>query len=407
MFFALLMGFASGLPLLLTGKTLQAWLHDEKVTLTTIGLYALVGLPYTLKFIWAPVFDINIFKGFGRRRGWMLVNQLGLVLFIFLLANFKPSQMELAFVLLALGVSFFSACQDIAIDAFRRDSLQENELGLGSTMYLYGYRVAMLISGAVALAMADYMNWKQVYISMAVVMLISTLPTLFADEPEAHTSGPKNLYDSVILPFKDFLSRENAILILSFILLYKVGDTIAGAMSTPFYLKIGFSKTQIAAITKVLGLVSTLTGAFIGGAIILKAGIYRSLWLFGILQSLSTLGFALLAKMGAVTWLLAGVICFEDLSGGMGTAAFMAYLASLTNKQYTATQYALLTSIMGVPRVLISSASGALADFLGWFLFFIFCAITALPGLLILLKLKPNPPQEAPPQKEFIASSTR
>lgn len=390
MVIALLMGFSSGVPLLLTSKTLQAWMVDVQVDLRIIGIFALVGLPYTLKFLWAPLMDMWVPPFLGRRRGWMLICQIGVVISISGIAfsNHKATPWITAF--FALLISFFSASQDIAVDAYRRETLSDNELGMGSTLYIYGYRVAMLLAGALALFLADHIPWFLVYLLMAAFMSVGIATTLLSPEPDVGVEPPKTLRESVVLPFLEFFKRKGAIAILLFVLLYKMGDNIAGAMTTPFYLIIGFTKTEVAAIAKTLGLFSTLAGAFVGGAVIFRVGIYRSLWIFGIMQALSTGFFAILAQTGPNNWILAFVIGYEDFSSGMGSAALIAYSASLCNKRFTATQYALLSSLTGVPRALFATTTGFLAEGLGWTWFFIVCALLAIPGLLLLLYLSPE-----------------
>jgi len=389
MLVALLMGFSSGLPLLLTGSVLQAWMTREGVDLGTIGLFALVGLPYTLKFLWAPLTDRYCPPFFGRRRGWLIAVQLLLMTSISVLGRTQPANSILTVAVAAWLVAFFSASQDIVIDAYRREALSDNELGLGASLYVNGYRVGMLLASGGGLIMADYMSFSLVYQVMALVMLAGVLTTLFAPEPDIHGSIPASLQDAVIQPFLDYFRRPNAVLILLFILLYKVGDTMASNMTTPFYLDIGFSMTEIGAVVKLFGFWATIIGSIAGGILILKTGIYRALWGFGILQALSTAGFALLAQTGYNLPLLAGVIAFENLSAGMGTAAFIAFMASLTNRKFTATQYALLSSLMGVPRVIVAAPTGYFADWLGWTAFFSACALIAIPGLLLLSRFRP------------------
>jgi len=388
MLVALLMGFSSGLPLLLTGSVLQAWMTDEGVDLGTIGLFALVGLPYTLKFLWAPLTDRYCLPFFGRRRGWLITIQLALALSIAGLGWMQPAQTPFTVAVVAWLLAFFSASQDIVIDAYRRESLADNELGLGSALYVNGYRIGMLLASGGGLIMADLIGFSMVYQFMAVIMLVGILTTLFAPEPEIAAGTPATLKDAVVQPFVDYFRRHHALLILLFILLYKVGDTMASHMTIPFYLDIGFSKTEIGAVVKLFGFWATIIGSIIGGIVILRTGIYRALWGFGILQALSTAGFAVLAQVGySLPW-LAGVIAFENLSAGMGTAAFVAFMASLTNKQFTATQYALLSSLMGIPRVIVAAPTGYFADWMGWTVFFTLCALIAIPGLILLTRFR-------------------
>tara|TARA_R110002074_G_scaffold373069_1_gene548717 strand:+ start:2149 stop:3390 length:1242 start_codon:yes stop_codon:yes gene_type:complete len=388
MLMALLMGFASGLPLLLTGSVLQAWMTDEGVDLTTIGLFALAGLPYTLKFVWAPFFDRFTLPFLGRRRGWLFSAQICLVAAIFYLSLQQPSISPAGVAIAALLLTFFSATQDIVIDAYRRETLSDNEQGLGASLYVNGYRMGMLLASGGGLILADIVEFSTVYQLLALIMLLASLPTLFAAEPASTQKRPKTLQEAVIQPFVEFFQRREALFILLFILLYKVGDTMASNMTTPFYLDIGFTKTQIGTVVKLFGFGATITGGLLGGLLILKMGSYRALWSFGVLQAISTAGFVLLNLVGPSTPLLAGVIAFENLSAGMGTAAFIGFMASQTDKRFTATQFALLTSLMGVPRVLIAAPTGWMAEIMGWGGFFIFCTLIAVPGLLILLRFK-------------------
>jgi len=392
MLVALLMGFACGLPLLLTISLLQAWMKEEGVDLTVIGLMALVGLPYTLKFLWAPFLDRFTLPFFGRRRGWLLVAQVALILSIVGLGLTDPGNNPWMVAFAAFLVTFFSASQDIVVDAYRREDLSDEELGLGSSLYVNGYRVGMLLASGGGLIMADHMSFSLVYVIMAVCMLPGVLTTLLAPEPDVYAGTPKSLKEAVIGPLVEYFSRSGAVWILAFILLYKIGDTMASAMTMPFYLDIGFSKTEIGAVVKLFGFWATIAGSLIGGVLMLRMGINRSLWIFGFLQALSTAGFAILAKIGYNIVLLSGVIAFENLSAGMGTAAYVAFMASITNKKFTATQYALLTSLMGIPRVMASAPTGFLAKNIGWEGFFIFCTLIAIPGMLLLFKFAPwNP----------------
>ncbi len=389
MLVAMVMGFSCGLPLLLTISVLQAWMKEEGVDLAVIGMMALVGLPYTIKFLWAPLLDRYTLPFLGRRRGWMLVAQVALALAIAGLGNTNPANSPWMVAFAAFWVTFFSASQDIVVDAYRREDLTDQELGLGSSLYINGYRLGMLLASGGGLIMADHMPFSMVYMIMALGMLPGILTTFFAPEPDTPAGIPRSLKDAVFNPLVEYFSRRGALWILAFILLYKIGDTMASAMTTPFYLDIGFTKTQIGAVVKLFGFWATIAGSLIGGICMLRLGIPRSLWIFGILQALSTAGFALLAHIGpSLSW-LAGVIAFENLSSGMGTAAYAAFMASITDKRFTATQYALLTSLMGVPRVLAAAPTGLLAKTFGWQGFFICCTVIALPGMLLLLKVAP------------------
>ncbi|MES9899784.1 MAG: AmpG family muropeptide MFS transporter [Sedimenticola sp.] len=379
-----LMGFACGLPLLLTGSLLQAWMTEEGVDLATIGLFAFVGLPYTLKFLWAPALDRFTPVFLGRRRGWLIMAQFALVAALSSLAFSNPGVDTYGVAVAALLVTFFSASQDIVVDAYRREALSDNEQGLGASLYVNGYRVGMLLASGGGLIMADVMSFTAVYLCMAGIMLLGICTTFFAPEPEASEGSPRTLRDAVVLPFVEYFRRNDAVVILLFILLYKLGDTMASHMTIPFYLDIGFSKTEIGAVVKLFGFWATIVGGLVGGVFILRIGTYRALWGFGILQGISTAGFAVLALVGNSLPGLAAVIAFENFSGGLGTAAYIAFMASLTNKKFTATQYALLTSFMGVPRVIAAAPTGFMAEWMGWFSFFMFCALIALPGLLLL-----------------------
>jgi len=384
-----LMGFSSGIPPLLIGSTLRAWMTEEKVDLTVIGIFSLVGLPYALKYLWAPLMDRYVPPFLGRRRGWMLITQIALMAVISVLGFSSPAQMPWRVAVLAFLVAFFSASQDIVVDAYRREVLTDEELGLGSSLGINGYRIALLTSGALALFLADHFPWKVVYLLMAGLILVGIVTTLSASEPRRNITPPGSLKEALVEPFLDYFKRKEALGILAFVLLYKIGDQMASDMATPFYLKIGFTKTEIAAIAKTFGLGATISGALLGGILMLRLEINRSLWIFGFLQMVSTFCFSLLAQAGPSKPMLAGVIAFENLSGGMGTTAYAAFMASLCNVRFTATQYALLSSLIGIPRVFASAPTGYLAKHLGWSQFFIVCGLAALPGLLLLSRFAP------------------
>ncbi|MGD9231152.1 MAG: AmpG family muropeptide MFS transporter [Desulfobacterales bacterium] len=395
MLVALLMGFACGLPLLLTGTVLQAWMKDQGVDLTVIGMMSLVGLPYTLKFFWAPVLDRFTLPFLGRRRGWLLVAQIALMFSISGLGVTDPGKNPWVVAFAAFLVTFFSASQDIVVDAYRREDLPDKELGLGSSLYVNGYRVGMLLASGGGLIMADYMPFFMVYQIMAACLLPGVVTTLLAPEPKINVGTPETMREAVFDPLTEYFSRRGALWILAFILFYKIGDTMASAMTIPFYLDIGFSKTQIGAVVKLFGFWATVSGTLIGGVIMLRLEINRSLWVFGLLQAVSTAGFAVLARVGNSLPLLSTVIAFENLSSGMGTAAFIAFMASITHKKFTATQYALLSSLMGVPRVMASAPTGFFAKNMGWESFFIACTLMAAPGMLLLFKFAPWNPKKA------------
>ena len=388
MLVALMMGFASGLPLLLTGSTMQAWLKDSGVDLAMIGAAAVIGLPYTLKFLWAPVFDRYTLPLLGRRRGWLALSQLALVLALLALSLSNPASSLWGVACAALLVTFFSASQDIVIDAYRRESLSDRELGLGSAMFVNGYRVGMLLAGGGGLILADLLTFPKMYQLMALFMALCIVVTLVSPEPAEASGKPRTLREAVIEPFLEFFQRPEAIAILAFILLYKLGDTLASAINVPFYLDLGFSKSEIGAIAKLFGFWATLIGGTLGGIWILRIGLYRSLWLFGFLQMASTFGFVLLAQTGYNLPMLTGVIAVENFTGGLGTAAFVGFMGAMTDRRFTATQYALLSSLMGVPRVILSTPTGWMAGEMGWTMFFILCTVLAIPGLVMIRRFK-------------------
>jgi MFS transporter, PAT family, beta-lactamase induction signal transducer AmpG len=388
MLIALLMGFSSGLPLLLTGSVLQAWLSDGGVDLAHIGLFALIGLPYTLKFLWSPLFDRYTPAWLGRRRGWLALTQFALAGGLLLLSNTQPSPSHLGLVMLAgLLVSFFSASQDIVVDAYRRESLGESELGLGSALYVNGYRVGMLLAGGGGLILADWLSFESMYQIMAACMMACVMVTLLAPELPPPEGRPRTLREAVVLPFQDYFSRQGAWLILAFILFYKLGDTMASAMTTPFYLDLGYTKTEIGTVVKLFGFWATIAGGTLGGIWILRVGMHRALWVFGFGQMVSTLGFVVLAYWPLSAGALGAVVAVENLTAGMGTAAFVGFMASLTDRRFTATQYALLSSLLGVPRVLLAAPTGWFAQSLGWPVFFLLCALIAIPGLMLLRRV--------------------
>lgn len=393
----LLVGYASGLPLLLIGSTLQAWMTDEGVDLASIGMVSLIGLPYVVKFLWAPVLDRFKLPFLSRRKGWMVLFQALLVVCILGLSFSDPKTDIYVTCAWAFLIALFSSSQDVVIDAYRREILPDEELGLGSSLYVTGYRLAMLVSGALALIIADNVPWKDVYMYLAIFMAPSILFTLFAPAENKHIPIPSNLKEAIVGPLVDFFSRRGAWIMLLFILLYKVGDSMASNMTTPFILDIGYSKTDIGTVAKTFGMIATIAGGIFGGTLMLRMNMKVSLIFFGILQAVSTVGFSVLAHLPVSFTSLATVIAFENLASGMGTAAYAAYMASLTNKQFTATQYALLTALMGIPRVILSSPTGWMAKFMGWEMFFVFCTVIAVPGLLLLIpvfKLE-NPAQKS------------
>jgi len=383
----LLFGFSSGIPLALTGSTLQAWLTQEKVDLTTIGIFSLVGTPYTLKFLWSAVMDRYIPPFFGRRRGWILITQILLILGIAAMGLTSPALTPARMAVIAFMVAFFSASQDIVVDAWRTEVLLPEEYGLGSGTYTMGYRIAMIVSGAFALILADRMQWSSVYFWMALSMGVGALTTLFlAPEPLNRAAPPKTLMEAVYLPLVDFFKRKGSYEVLAFIVVYKLDVVVALAFTTPFMIQLGFSKTDIGVVNKGVGMIATLVGTFMGGVVMTRLGVKRSLWTFGILQGLGNLIFVALAHVGKSYLLIVAAITTENLLSGMGTAAYSAFLMSLCNPRFTATQYALLTSLMALTRVLSGPPSGFLAEHVGWELYFIIAISLMAPGLLLLTR---------------------
>lgn len=391
----LVLGFSSGLPLALSFSTLSARLTQDGIDLTTIGLFALMGLPYTLKFLWSPLVDGFsvpwLCRRLGLRRGWMVASQVALAAAIIALGLTDPKAALLGTAVLAFTVAFLSATQDIVIDAYRVEILAEREQGAGAATVQVGYRFGMLASGAGALTLADTLGWEAAYIAMGLAMGAGLAAVLIAREPDrgarAESPGPSPaawVTAHVIDPFADFLSRPGWAAVLLFIVLYKLGDAVAGVMSNPFYIQIGFSLTEIGVITKVFGLAVTLTGAVIGGIVVARAGILWALLWCGLVQMLSNLMFAGLALIGADLGFLALTIGAENLAGGMGTVAFVAYISRLCSLRFTATQYALFSSLAAVGRTVLASGGGWLAAELHWFWFFIASTVCAVPGLLVL-----------------------
>lgn len=384
-------GFSSGLPLYILISLLPAWLRSEGVDLKAIGLFSLISLPFTWKFIWAPLFD-RFSPPLGRRRGWLLITQLAL-LFSIPAFGYLHAQLDIWTVAyLAAVVAFFSASQDIVLDAYRREILPDIELGLGNVIHVNAYKIAGLVPGSISLILADHLPWHSVFIITALFMLPGLIMTIVVKEPPLKYGTPKTLRQAVVEPFHEFISRNGvraALTILAFIFLYKLGDSMATALATPFYLDMGFSKTEIGLVAKNAGLWSSVAGGILGGIWMIQLGINRSLWLFGIVQMVAILGFAWLAVVGHDVVVLALVIGFEAFGVGLGTAAFVAYIALTTNPLYTATQFALFTSLAAVPRTVANAGTGFMVEHLGWFNFYIACFLLAIPGMLLLYKIAP------------------
>lgn len=383
---ALLLGFSSGLPLALTGTTLQAWMKSENVDLAVIGLFSLVGMPYALKFAWAPLLDRYVPPFLGRRRGWILIAQLFLVMCVFGMAFSSPASRPALTAGIALAIAFFSASQDIVVDAYRTEIIRTEELGPGAASYILGYRIAMLVSGAVALVLSDHLSWRTVYLLMAAGMGVGILTSIFAPEPEQQAPPPKTMVEAVVLPFVEFFKRPGAFEMLAFVILYKLDTVVATAMTTPFILELGFTKTDIGTVTKGFGLVATILGTLAGGTLMVRLGMLRSLWLFGILQGLAGFSFMVLAHVGHHYPMMVVAIAAENFFAGTGTAAYSAFMMEICDRRFTATQYALITSLMALTRVIGGAPTGYLVKALGWESYFLVSILVSIPGLLLLTR---------------------
>ena len=381
----LFLGFSSGLPLALSGGTLQAWLTVEDVDIKTIGLFSLVGLPYTLKFLWSPLMDRFVVPIFGRRRGWIALSQLALIGLILGMSVTSPQNGLWFLALLAFCLTFVSTSQDVAIDAYRTEVLGERERGMGAAVSVTGYRVAMLVSGALALILSEYLGWRATYMLMALIMSIGVVAVWLGPEPEDPGTPPASMKDAVEGPFKEFFSRTGVWSLLALIVLYKLGDAFAGSLTTTFLIRgVNFSVGEVGAINKGMGLASTIIGALFGGILMARLRLFKALLIFGILQAVSNLSFMVLALVGKSYPLMIFTIAFENLAGGMGTAAFVAFLMILCNHSYTATQFALLSALASLGRVFVGPLSGVLVDGMGWTVFFFTTFLFALPGLVLL-----------------------
>jgi PAT family beta-lactamase induction signal transducer AmpG len=392
MLICVFLGFSSGLPLFILLSLLQAWLAKSGLNVKALGLFALVMFPYTWKFLWSPLMDRYSFGSLGRRRGWMALTQGLLLISIGAMGMLDPLTQIPLIAIMASAVAFLSASQDIVLDAYRREILPDNEQGLGAAIHVNAYKAAGMVPGALSLILADLMAWQAVFWITAAFMLPGLICTFIINEPKVYGTPPKNIRDAVVLPFREFIARDGwkkALLVLGFIFLYKLGDSMATALATKFYIDLGFSMTQIGAVAKTTGFWASIAGGIIGGVWMVRIGINRGLWIFGVVQAVAILGFAWLAHAGANTILLAAVIGFEAFGVGLGTAAFVSYIAKTTDPRYTATQYALFTSLAAVPRTFINSSVGFIVAETGWFLFFILCFILALPGMLLLPKIAP------------------
>jgi PAT family beta-lactamase induction signal transducer AmpG len=398
MLICVFLGFTSGLPLFVLLSLVQAWLRSEGVDLKAIGLFALIQFPYTWKFIWAPLMDRFVpslpswGRAWGRRRGWMLLTQILTMFTIAAMGFISPHQAIWTAALFAVLLAFFSASQDTVIDAYRRELLDDREQGLGTAVHVNAYKVAGLVPGSLSLILADHVSWPTVFIVTAAFMLPGIVTTLIINEPATHGAPPKTLEQAVVLPFREFIARDGwrgALLVLAFIFLYKLGDSMATSLATSFYLDLGFTKTEIGLIAKSAGFWASIVGGIAGGVWLMKIGISRGLWVFGFAQWVSIFGFAWLAYHGRSNLGLAGVIALEAFAAGLGTAAFTAYIANATDPRYTATQFALFTSLASVPRTFANAGAGYVVKLLGWPEFFLLCAFLAIPGILLLPRIAP------------------
>lgn len=382
----LLLGFSSGLPLALTGGTLQAWMTDAHVDIKTIGLFTLVGQAYVFKFLWAPLMDRFIPPFLGRRRGWLIITQLMLILAIFKLGTLDPQYNLMAMAIIAVFIAFFSASQDIVIDAYRTEILEPEKRGAGAAVSVLGYRIATLVSSGLAIWLAErYLGWQFTYWLMALLMGIGFLASLWAKEPPMTKDIPQTLEQTIVVPLKEFLTRNNAWILLLLIVFYKLSDVFALSLSTTFLMRgVGFTKSEIAEVHKTLGLFATIIGVLVGGSLMQRLSLFKSLMIFGILQAISNLGYWLLSVTEKSLLSLSGVIVFENICGGMATAAFVALLTTLCNRSFSATQYALLSALSAIGRVYAGPFAGWFVELYGWSTFFLFSVFAALPGLLLL-----------------------
>jgi PAT family beta-lactamase induction signal transducer AmpG len=385
-------GFSSGLPLFVLYQLVPGWLRDQGVSLAEIGLFSLIGIPYVWKFLWSPLMDRYALGSLGRRRSWMLATQILLLISIAAFGIVNPIENIWSVAYLAAAVAFFSASQDIVLDAYRRELLPDNELGLGNSIHVQAYRLSGLVPGSLAFILADHISWQSVFIIVAVFMVLGILLTLFIKELETEHNAPKSLRDAVVLPFKDFIHSnglKSAGFTLAFLVLYKLGDNMATALQTPFFIDMGFSKTEIGVIAKTSSMIAMTIGIVVGGIVMIKLSINRALWLFGFVQIASILGFAALAEIGHNNVALAIAMGFEYLGVGLGTAAFTAFIARTTNPAFAATQIALFTALAVLPRTFANATTGFIVEQIGWTQFYFLCTALAVPGMLMLFKVAP------------------
>lgn len=390
MLICIVTGFSSGLPLFIFLNLMPVWLAEANVSLKTIGLFSLLMLPYTWKFMWSPFMD-RFAPPLGRRRGWMLITQLALLLSIATLGLLSPIDQFALVMIASIFLTFCSASQDVVLDAYRRELLPDEELGLGNVIHVNAYKIASLVPGSLALILADHLPWSWVFMFTAFFMLPGIIMTCLISEPIVEIK-PRSLMESVIAPFQEFMSRQNiktGVLILLFMLFYKLGDSMATALASPFYLEMGFTKTEIGLVAKSTGLFASIIGGLVGGIWMMHLGINRALWIFGVAQAIAILGFAFLAYAGNNLFILGVVIGGEAFGTGLGTAAFVAFIARTTTKEFAATQFALFTALTALPRTFANASTGYLVESFGWIVFFILCFMLALPGMLLLPKVAP------------------
>lgn len=385
----LVLGFSSGLPLALVGSTLQAWFTQTGVDLSMIGAISLIGMPYTLKFLWAPVMDQFSIPYLGKRRGWIWVTQVCLAVFLIILAMQNPADHAGMMAMIALIIAFFSASQDIAIDAYRTDVLHADERGLGSAYYVFAYRIATLLAGGLALIFADHMGWRWTYLLMSAGVLLSLCVSLIAPRLHEVKAATPHLLTSIRAALVDFLNRDKFLLLLLFIMLYKIGDALALQLMSNFLLKgLGFTLTDVGIAYKVTGFIATILGVFLGGLVLTSWSVYRALLWFGILQALSNFMFVILSIVGKHFGLMCLSIFIENFCSGLTTAAFMAFLMSLCHQQFTATQFALLSAVASIGRVFLGPVAATIVQHAGWTDFYMIAFVVSFPGLVCLLLLK-------------------
>ena len=404
MLICIFQGFSSGMPLYVLIQLIPAWLRTEGVDLATIGLFTLVTLPYTWKFLWAPFLDRFSLPFLGRRRGWTLASQCLLLLCITQFGGVDPSVNLTAVAWLVFLTSLFSATQDIVLDAYRREMLADDELGTGNSIFINAYRISSLVPGSLAFVLADLLPWGTVFWLVGLFMCVGMITTFLVPETADERIAPRSVREAVTEPFAEFFSRggaKSALLILSFMLFYKLGDNMAVALQTPFFIDIGFTLTEIGTVAKFVILGSTIGGTLLGGLLMLKISINRALWIFGFVQIISIFGYAALAKIGNNLYALAAATGLEYLGVGLGTVALTAFIAKQTSRRFTATQFALLTSVTAVPRTFANATTGFIVEAIGYFNFFLLCVIVAIPGMLLLLAVAPwseNDPNPQPGQ---------